>query len=417
MTEIKKTIKQNNIIMTSRNKEDELILKMVDNQSFLDKKKYKEVFLSEGSFVYGNAMQSLLQVANKSMTLTDIAKQSPNGLFSATVDPVKLSKLKNGTVSTMVHNSSGKLEKHAGFTEVSLKSSLNPVMALSAGMQVMSMVSGTYYLNKINVQLAEVDNKLEELLQIHHDESIGKLIAARKSLSEIAEREFVDGTDLNSVRSYKKTVNEIQEEYSFSLHRKEEELLSKKEIDISKLEDINFYMSVIYESSKISLLSEIIEIGSRMKMDNQSEIIEGLTKQLEKNYKNSFYFNSDEEFGKLMSKIKNNIMKKRNKQKQNSDKAEEIISKVPSINLGIFPIKLAALGFLTVKDGIDSSSASKKINNHSETYKVIKDKMEKEKNSETIDITISEILKLPYKETEILYIPNDGTQRIFIPVE
>ena len=55
--------------------------------------------------------------------------------------------LKNGTFTTMVHGGEKKLE-HFGFTQVTASSAINPAMVLSAGMQVMSMVSGTYYLNQ-----------------------------------------------------------------------------------------------------------------------------------------------------------------------------------------------------------------------------------------------------------------------------
>lgn len=386
---------------------EELPLSLIDNQLFFKNQKYKEVFVSESSLIYGGVAESILQVANHSMTLSNIAKHSPNGLFTATVDPTQLSKFKNGSVTTMVRDASGKVESHAGFTEVGLSNTLNPAMALSAGMQIMSLISGTYYLHKINIQLAAIDHKLEELVQIHHDENIGKLIAARKGLSEISEREFVDQADLYAIRSYKKTVNEIQEEYSFSLHRKKEELLSMKEIDQLKIEDINFYMSVIFESSKISLLSEVIEIGTRMKIGGQSEIIESLTKQLEKNYKNSFYFNSDVEFENLFSKIKSKIMDKKNKQKQNSDKIDELMCKVAPTNIGLFATKLTAKGIILLKDNIDHTVANKKINNHRETYDAIKTKIEEDKMNETIGETISEVLDLPYKKVEILYVPDN----------
>ncbi len=396
---------------------EELPLSLIDNQLFFKNQKYKEVFVSESSLIYGGVAESILQVANHSMTLSNIAKHSPNGLFTATVDPTQLSKFKNGSVTTMVRDASGKVESHAGFTEVGLSNTLNPAMALSAGMQIMSLISGTYYLHKINIQLAAIDHKLEELVQIHHDENIGKLIAARKGLSEISEREFVDQADLYAIRSYKKTVNEIQEEYSFSLHRKKEELLSMKEIDQLKIEDINFYMSVIFESSKISLLSEVIEIGTRMKIGGQSEIIESLTKQLEKNYKNSFYFNSDVEFENLFSKIKSKIMDKKNKQKQNSDKIDELMCKVAPTNIGLFATKLTAKGIILLKDNIDHTVANKKINNHRETYDAIKTKIEEDKMNETIGETISEVLDLPYKKVEILYVPDNEKQRIFVPVQ
>ncbi|MCJ7968737.1 MAG: hypothetical protein MUW51_06945 [Lactococcus lactis] len=65
--------------------------------------KFKEVFASEASLIAGNLTQGSLQIANQAMSVAQIFKQAPNGLFTATVDPAKLSKFKNGTFTTMVH--------------------------------------------------------------------------------------------------------------------------------------------------------------------------------------------------------------------------------------------------------------------------------------------------------------------------
>ncbi|MGO3608397.1 MAG: hypothetical protein ACTIOL_01455 [Enterococcus sp.] len=129
----------------------------------------------------------------------------------------------------MVHGGEKKLE-HFGFTQVTASSAINPAMVLSAGMQVMSMVSGTYYLNQINSQIHQIDKKLEELVQFHHDEKVGKLKASRYGLSEIASREIVDIADINAIRSYKKTLQEIQEEYSYRLNREVNDFVPDKKM-------------------------------------------------------------------------------------------------------------------------------------------------------------------------------------------
>lgn len=127
---------------------DELYLEKVTDDKLRAKKKYREVFVSDLSLMTGNVSQTALQVANQGMTLAQIAKQAPNGLFTATANPANLSKFANGTTSTMVRDSSGRLTEHAGFADIGLSASLNPAIILSAGMQVMSAISGTYYLHK-----------------------------------------------------------------------------------------------------------------------------------------------------------------------------------------------------------------------------------------------------------------------------
>lgn len=182
----------------------ELSLEKVTDDKLETKEKYKEVFVSESSLMTGNVSQSALQVANQGMTLAQIAEKAPNGLFTATTNPVNLSKFANGTTSTMVRDASGSLVEHAGFAHVGLRASVNPAMILSAGMQVMSAISGTHYLNEITAYIKKMDAKLEMLINFHHDANIGRLIAARRGLSEIADRELVDATDLSAIRGYKK---------------------------------------------------------------------------------------------------------------------------------------------------------------------------------------------------------------------
>lgn len=287
--------KEINEIVVSNPIGDELSLEKVTDDKLEAKKKYKEVFVSDLSLMMGNVSQTALQVANQGMTLAQIAKQAPNGLFTATVNPATLSKFVNRTTTTMVRDASGHLVEHAGFAEVGLRASMNPAIYLSAGMQVMSAVSGTYYLKEINDQITDMDAKLEELLNIHHDTNIGRLIAARKGLSEIANREFVDTTDLSTIRNYKKTADEIHEEYIYRLKRQENE--------DKKLSDINITILIAFEANKLSLFAELIEIGTGMKIGGQIDIINGLTSQLKQNYANSFYHNNELEVEKIYSMI------------------------------------------------------------------------------------------------------------------
>lgn len=415
MSELTESIKQEKKIIIENPIGGKLTLSEVKVNN-KPNKKYKEVFSSEGALITGNITQGALQVANQSATLAQIAKQAPNGLFTATVDPTKLSKFKNGTLTTMVRKE-GKLSNHAGFSQVALEQSINPAMVLSAGMQAMSIVSGTYYLNQLNSQITQIDNKLEELLKVHHDANIGKLIAARKGLSDIAVRDVVDIVDLNAIRAYKKTAVEIQEEYSYSLQRKEKELVNSKKVQESELDDINFYMSIAFEASKLSLFAELIELGTRMKLGGQTEIIDGLTKQLENNYSTSFYFNigvkADEFYELLQEKYEKQFAAK----KTNNLKVNSIVDYVPTWNWGTLGVKLAAKGAVTVKGKVDESSAKKKEAARNEKLNYVKSEVENNKRNETIDATIVKMLEAPHQEAEIVYIPDGERQRVFVPAD
>lgn len=377
--------------------------------------KFKEVFASEASLIAGNLTQGSLQIANQAMSVAQIFKQAPNGLFTATVDPAKLSKFKNGTFTTMVHGGEKKLE-HFGFTQVTASSAINPAMVLSAAMQVMSMVSGTYYLNQINSQIRQIDKKLEELVQFHHDENVGKLKASRYGLSEIASREIVDIADINAIRSYKKTLQEIQEEYSYRLNREVNDFVPDKKNDEKKLENMNFQLSIAFEASKLSLFAELIELGTRMKIGGQSELVEGLTSQLENNYKNSLYLNIDYAANNYYKIIKSKYQKEKADKQNNNNKIEQVVNFVPALGWGALG-KAAAQGVVGIKKSIDISASKKKEEKRKSSLDSLVSAVHENKRIETIDDTISEMLQLPYAQKEILYVIDDNRQRVFVPAE
>ncbi|MEK5176725.1 hypothetical protein NST63_26655 [Heyndrickxia sp. FSL W8-0496] len=399
---------------------DELSLEKVTDDKLETKKKYKEVFVSDLSLMTNNVSQTALQVANQGMTLAQIAKQAPNGLFTASANPANLSKFANGTTSTMVRDASGRLVEHAGFADVGLSASVNPAIILSAGMQVMSVVSGTYYLHKINSQITDMDAKLEELLNIHHDTNIGRLIAARKGLSEIANREFVDTTDLSAIRNYKKTADEIHEEYKYRLKRQESELNLEidSKVEEKKLRDINFTMTIAFEANKLSLFGELIEIGSRMKIGGQIEIINGLTRQLKQNYANSFYHNIDLEVEKIyllrQQRSGNELVDKKKKFDKSLDEINDIHSSTGWGILSEIVLKTVVAG----KSIRDVNKAKEKVELENNNLSTLKKGMNQNKESDGINNIIDEVVDLPYKETEILYIPTaNNKHRVFVPIE
>lgn len=409
-----------NEIVVSNSIGDELSLEKVTNDKLEAKKKYKEVFVSDLSLMTGNVSQTALQVANQGMTLAQIAKKAPNGLFTATTNPANLSKFANGTTTTMVRDSSGCLVKHAGFADVGLNVSVNPAIILSAGLQAMSAVSGTIYLLKINAQMTNIDAKLEKLLNFHHDTNIGRLIAARKGLSEIANRELVDAADLSAIRNYKKTVDEIHEEHVYRLKRQKGDLDkvvdSKAEVDL--LKDINFTMTVAFEASKLSLFAELIEIGTRVKIGGQIEMINGLTRQLKQNYAQSFYRHIDLEVERVYSIIQqrssNQLVEKKIKFEESLDGLTDNYS---STGRGILPETLFRMA-VAGKAKFDVNKVNKKVESENKNFSTLKTGMKQSKESDGIDHIIDEIVELPYKEKEILYIPSENSkQRIYVAVE
>ncbi|PIC72877.1 hypothetical protein CSV76_12815 [Sporosarcina sp. P17b] len=317
----------------------------------------------------------------------------------------------------MVRDSSGRITEHAGFADIGISASVNPTIILSAGMQVMSAVSGTYYLHKIQDQITNMDAKLEELLNIHHDTNIGRLIATRKGLSEIASRDFVDATDLYAIRNYKKTADEIHEEYMYRLERLERELNMEFDSNAEgkKLIDINFTMTIAFEANKLSLFAELIEIGTRMKIGGQIEIINGLTSQLERNYASSFYHKVDLEVEKVYSIRRQQSNSELVAKEKKYEKSLEKFTDFPIVpHWGILAIKAGRL----VKSKRDVNKAVEKIELENKNLGKVKIDMKQNKENDRIDNIIVEVVELPYKEKEILYIPTvNNKQRVFVPME
>lgn len=94
---------------------------------------------------------------------------------------------------------------------------------------------------------------------------------------------------------------------------------------------MNFQLSITFEASKLSLFAELIELGTRMKIGGQSELVEGLTSQLENNYKNSLYLNIDYAANNYYKIIKSKYQKEKADKQKNNNKIEQVVNFVPAL--------------------------------------------------------------------------------------
>ena len=127
-------------------------------------------------------------VVKKAHIVAELKKRAPNGLFAATEDPSKLSRMANDTYSTMVRDSDNKLVRHAGFDEIDGLGKQGLMFSVSVGMQAMAAVSGQYYLHEIYSQLEDLSSKLDKLIEFHHDEKTAKLKNTKIRLEEIVKK-------------------------------------------------------------------------------------------------------------------------------------------------------------------------------------------------------------------------------------
>lgn len=404
------------IVKTSNN--DEISIEKATYLDSLYIKKYKEVLLNKDN-IFNSNISRLFGLSNL-MTFSEINKLKGQGyLYTSRISPETYSKLKkDGSCSTIIIDSKG-IKEHVGYNELDT-SKLQALKSISLGMKAMSFVSGEYYLSQINNQINEINKKLEELIKIHHNENIGKLFATRKTLSDISNRMSLDSIDLNSIRSCKKTSDEVFQEYFYSLNSKQEDvrnLKNEKEI-ISKIDDINFDMSLAFEANKLSLMCQIVEVTSRLKLESQEEIVEELINQLKIDYEDSLYANISNQLQKLENSINYKLEEFQFKKKMFTEKIDKFGSITPGIGYGL----LASLGLKTiaiVKENMDSSSILKSKNTVHSSIDFTSEAIEKIKADDQLDEIIENVLDLKNKKSTILYIPVDeyGEERIFIATE
>lgn len=173
-----------------------------------------------------------------------------------------------------------------------------------------------------------------------------------------------------------------------------------------------------FEANKLSLYAELIEIGTRMKIGGQIEIINGLTNQLKQNYANNFYHNNELEVEKIYSMIQqrssNELVDKNIKFEKSLDK---ITDNYISTGWGILP-EIGIRMFFAGKAKRDVNKAKEKVELEKKNLGKVKKGMKQNKESDGIDNIIDEVVKLQYKETEIMYIPTENNkQRVFVAFE
>lgn len=245
-------------------------------------KKYREVAFSNVNNVSGKLVNASMPFMQQSFTINQLAQAAPNGLFTTSVSPEKLSKFADGSYSTMVRNVAKKLVGHQGFVEVTDVIKANPMVAISASMQAMALVSGQYYLHQINAQMESISERIDELINYHHDEKIGLLLTVKDRLLKIANKQNADDHDIGEIRTLLKDAKNVYEEYRVRLLRQLEELedfkskafFEKDKLSAleEKIQDINFTMKIVYEADQLSIQAELSEIAIRMKLGEKIQL-------------------------------------------------------------------------------------------------------------------------------------------------
>lgn len=261
------------------------------------RKKYQEV-LADVSNAGSRAVQASLPIIGKTYTVEKLRKMAPNGLFTTFVDKNMLSRFKDGTFTTMVRDENNHLVRNTGFEEIKVPGGFSPAEILAISMQACAFISGQYYMTQINSRLNAMDKKIDKLLNIEKNKSIGILKSVRERLGEIIEQEYVDTTDLHEIVSLRNKVSDIYFEYDGLMNDEYDEVtefdsskwLVEDRVDefTEKIDELNFCMGVCAEADKLRLQITMVEIAVRMKLNVNDPKITQLLKKLRKDYDESF---------------------------------------------------------------------------------------------------------------------------------
>ena len=137
-----------------------------------------------------------------------IASFSTHGLFKATADPSKLMQLSSGGVGSSVTDEGGKIIKQAGFMPAGAT-----IFAPLVIFQLTSMVTGMYYMNGINKQLQNIQNKIDELIKLYHIERQAKLIKSFKFINEYLQRKNFVLEDFVNMKAIINEIANVREDY------------------------------------------------------------------------------------------------------------------------------------------------------------------------------------------------------------
>lgn len=142
---------------------------------------------------------------------TGLTTLATNGLFKATVNPATLMKLSSGGLSSAVMEG-GRITQQAGFVQAG-SSLFTPMVVF----QIASFITGQYYMNNISKQLNAVQEKLDELLSLHHIERQAKLVKAFKFITENLNKKSFVAEDFVHLKLIISELTDIREEYFLML--------------------------------------------------------------------------------------------------------------------------------------------------------------------------------------------------------
>ncbi len=133
-----------------------------------------------------------------------------SALFKATVDPSTLTRFADGSFSTIIHGAGGRIAEHGSFIPVNPAQVFAPILVF----QVASIITGQYYLHGITKQLSAISEKIQMLINLHHNEKSSILQSHHEILMVMYNNQHFSPQDLNDLRAIYRDANSIRHEYA-----------------------------------------------------------------------------------------------------------------------------------------------------------------------------------------------------------
>lgn len=184
-------------------------IKLINNDFFkVEEIEFKKLDLTSNSMLDSKNLKNFLINEGGKIGVLANTINNMRGVFTATVNPEKLMKFADGTFGSAVMGPSG-ITGQAGFAPVNAVKAFSPMVV----MQVLSMIVGQYYMQGITKQLNLINEKLDTLIHLHHNEKISILQANYKILSSLSKAENFFGEDITEIRNIYRNSKSIYQEY------------------------------------------------------------------------------------------------------------------------------------------------------------------------------------------------------------
>lgn len=217
------------------------------------------------------------------------------------------------------------------------------------------------------------------------------------------------------------------------------------------ISDINYAIKYAFETDKLSLYADLIEISVRIKLGNSNELIKARAEELKEKFADSFYLNYEtklqEIYDVIVQQKNEELAHKTNrlegsekflesfsekssnlpflKKDKNEDKVKKKGLKLPgqveklSGSVGQFSKNIgeaSSKGLKSVVTGLPKREVTKVEERLADINQKLLTTTEALSRNRDIDEMINEVISLPNQDQELLYIvTEDNEQRLFIP--